>query len=408
MKNALNTPQANGITRRDGLMLSLLGSALTLAGCGGGGGGADSGGVASVSSGGTGSFSSGPITGFGSIIVGGIRFDDSTASAIVDIDDDNKDLRNQLKLGMLVRVKGKAKNGSRADADSIEVRSELLGPIDSINASASPNTLVVLGQTVLITATTVFDEGLSFPALLVNDIVEVHGFVDAATNRLTATRVERKDATKVKAFKLQGLVKGLGTATQTLQIGSLGISFASSVNTPASLVLANDLLVRVRLATTPATGTRTALKIQIVKAEVEDRDEVEIEGTITVFGSGGKFSVNAQPVDASKASIPAGLKLGDRVEVEGSLVNGVLLAKSVKLDDEKDTLKFELHGTLASLNLTLKTFVLRGVTVDFSGTVDLRDGILATLANIGLKAIQVNGVLSADGTRLKASRISFE
>lgn len=408
MKNALNTPVADGITRRDGLMLTLLGSALTLAGCGGGG--SDS--SAGVSSGGTGSFSAGPITGFGSIIVGAVRFDDSTASSILDIDDDNTDLRGKLKLGMMVRVKGKPKNGDRADADSIEVRSELLGPIDSINTSATPNTLVVLGQTVQISASTVFEDGLAgLPALSPGNIVEVHGFVDPVTHRLTATRIERKLLVNVKAFKLQGTVKALvNTSTvKTFQIGPLTISFAAPVNIPASLVLANDMLVRVRLATTPATGTRTALKIRAVELEDEhkNRDEAEVEGTITAFTSSSKFSVNGLPVDASGASVPTGLKLGDRVEVEGRLVNGVLVAKKVKLEDENDQLKFELHGIIGSLNTSGKTFVLRGVTIDFSGSVVFLKGTLSALETG--RSVEVKGVASTPGTNtIKATRISFE
>ena len=74
MKNSYSTPLVDGIGRREALGFTLLCGALGLAGCGGG-----SGSVAGVNSGGTGSFSIGPITGFGSIIVGAIRFDESKA-----------------------------------------------------------------------------------------------------------------------------------------------------------------------------------------------------------------------------------------------------------------------------------------------------------------------------------------
>jgi hypothetical protein len=73
--------ESAGFTRREGL-LALIGGVAALSGCGGGGGDVGVGtgtGVASVGSGGTGSFSSGAITGFGSIIVNGVRFDDSQA-----------------------------------------------------------------------------------------------------------------------------------------------------------------------------------------------------------------------------------------------------------------------------------------------------------------------------------------
>jgi Domain of unknown function (DUF5666) len=389
-----------GVTRRDGL-LTMLGGAMALAGCGGGG---DSGSSAGLTSGGTGSFSSGSISGFGSIIVGAVRFDDSKASSILDIDDDNKDLRGQLQLGMVVRVKGKPKNGNNADAETIEVRSELLGPIESIDTTAK--SIVVLGQTALITATTFFEDGLTgLGALAVGNIVEVHGFVDPLTNKLTATRIERKVLANVKAFKLQGTISAFDATAKTFKIGTLTISFAAPANVPTSPALANGLLVRVRLEPTLTGGTRKALKVRAVEVEAENRDEAEVEGTITAFTSSSKFSVNGLPVDASGATVPAGLKLGDRVEVEGKLVAGVLVAKKVALDDEKDPLRFELHGTVATLNTTTKTFVVRGVTVDYSAA-EFRNGTLTVLLN-GAR-VEVKGVASTDGTKVKATRISFE
>jgi hypothetical protein len=401
MKKLSKTPLIEGldrIDRRDALLFTALASALALTGCGGGSDGGST--VAGVTSGGTGSFATGSITGFGSIIVGAIRFDDSKASSILDIDDDSTDLRGQLKLGMVVRVKGKPKIGASADAETIEVRSELLGPVSRVDAT----TLCVLGQTVKVTATTFLGDGLAgIASLAPNDMVEVHGFVDAVNNAITATRIERKTPASVKAFKLQGHVRAL-TAT-TFQIGDLVISFVAAIDVPAGLVLANGLLVRVRLEPAPGVGTRKALKIRAVELEVQDRDEAEVEGTITAFTSSSKFSVNGLPVDAGGATVPAGLKLGDRVEVEGKLVGGVLVAKKVALDDEKDPLKFELHGTVATLNTTARTLVVRGVTVDYRAA-EFRNGTVTGLVN-GAR-VEVKGVVSSDGTKVEARQISFE
>ena len=198
--------------------------------------------------------------------------------------------------------------------------------------------------------------------------------------------------------RLQGSVRAL-TAT-TFQIGDLVISFASVV--PTSLTLANGLLVRLRLEPTLGTGVRKALKIRAVELELQDRDEAEVEGTITAFTSSSQFSVNGLPVNASGAAVPTGLKPGDRVEVEGKLVKGVLIAKKVELEDESDPLKFELHGTVSSLTAT--TFVVRGVTVDFS-TAQFSNG---TAANLRDARVEVKGVVAAGGTQLRATRIAFE
>ena len=378
---------------------------MALAGCGGGGGG---GSMATVGGGGTGSFSSGPISGMGSIIVNGVRFDDSMAKVLDD--DGTLHSRNDLKLGMMVRVKGKA-NSRKPDntdsADEISFGSELLGPIDSIDTAAK--TLVVLGQTVQISASTIFEDGLTLSALKLNDIVEVHGFVDPdpATHSLLATRIERKDLANVKAFKLQGKISNL--TTTTFQIGGLTISFAPPVDMPASLTL--GLLVRVRMATTPTTGTRTAIKVSAVEVEVKDRDEAEVEGMITDFTSSAKFSVNGQPVDASGATVPAGLKLGSRVEVEGSLVNGVLVAKKVQLKNEDEKREFELHGIVSNKTSTSLTFTLTssgGIVAKVTFTIGVRfdNGLTAATLRDGVK-LEVKGVALPDGT-IQATRISRE
>ena len=382
-------------------MLTVLGSAMLMAGCGGGGGG----GTTPVG-GATGSSATGAITGFGSIIVGGVRFDDSAASIQ---DDDGAGLnRGDLKLGMVVRIKGgkKTDDGSsiRVNADSIEVHSELQGPVDS--KAADSKSIIVLGQTVKISATTFFEDGLSLATLAVGAVVEVHGFVDPVNNNLTATRIESKPNAKV--FKLQGTVSELNTAAKTFKLGTLTISYLTAV-VPSSLTLANGSVVRVRLAPTPLTGTRTALKVQKFEIEKEDRNEAEVEGIITAFTSTSLFSVNGLSVDASTATFEGGktgVVLGARVEVEGSIVNGVLVAKKVELEDGADAARFELHGTPLSLNTVAKTFVLRGVTVNY-GTATFANGATDTSLSIVNVRIEVKGVRSADNI-IVATRISIE
>jgi hypothetical protein len=402
---------AVGFTRRDGL-IALIGGIAALSGCGGGGGSSGFIGIASVGSGGTGSFSSGAITGFGSIIVNGVRFDESKAT----ITDDDGLLHNagDLKLGMVVSIAGSAvvadTTGSSATASTITFGSELRGPIDSIGSQS----LVVLGQTVKIGANTVFDSAIAGgPAgLSVGQIIEVHGFVDPAANTILATRIERAANTTV--FKLQGVVQALNTSTKTFTIGALSISY-SGIATTDLPVLANGLLVRVRLAATPATGTRTATTIRAVARQVENHDEADLEGTVTAFTSTSTFSVDGVAVDAGKATFPngtAGLTLGARVEVEGSLVNGVVAATTVKVENEADVehQDFELHGTVSNLNTTNQTFVIRGVTVSFAGPVKFDKGDASTLAAVnGTSAIvEVTGTNNAATNSVTATRINFE
>src|SRR5690606_42030707 len=89
------------LTRR--AMLGTL-AAAGLAACGGGGDGIDSGGTGGAPP--QQSFTTGSISGFGSIIVNGVRFDD-TQAAIVD-DEGRPRARSELALGMVVDIEAGA------------------------------------------------------------------------------------------------------------------------------------------------------------------------------------------------------------------------------------------------------------------------------------------------------------
>ena len=151
------TPPISGISRREG-MLSLLGSALALAGCGGGGAGGGLGAAgAPVAS--AGAVTVGQITGFGSIILNGngIRIDDSSARFS---DDDDNDMRGKLRIGMQVEVVTSTSAAGVVTAQSITTRGELQGRVEG-TPDAATKTFVVLGQTVKVVAGTVFDSSLS-------------------------------------------------------------------------------------------------------------------------------------------------------------------------------------------------------------------------------------------------------
>ena len=380
-----------------------IGASALLVACGGGG---DAGAPDATAQATT--YTQGVISGFGSVIVGGVRFDDSSAS--VDDDDGNSRSRSELKLGMMVEVDGGNVNRSAATAMALRIRlgSEIVGPVGTIDTTAS--TVKVLGQTVLVTTSTIFDDSLAggLSALVAGAVVEVHGILDIANARIVATRIEPK-ATPL-AFKLRGVIKALDTTTKTFKINDEVISYVGlpSGNVPPGLT--NGQVVRVLLQTTQvggvwvATGLRGGLRLP------EARREAHVEGVITVFTSDTNFELNGLKVDATNASFSdgrTGIVLGARVEVEGAVVNGVLVASKVEIEDRRDRgmRQLELHGELGNLNTTDKTFALRGVTVWYGGTVEYRDGSVATLANG--KRVEVKGVLSTDRTRLEAQRIEF-
>ncbi len=353
----------------------------------------------------------GPITGLGSIIVNGVRYDDSQAR--VERDDDNSvQSSNQLKLGMMVELQSSRPDDStnRASASVIRFGSEIVGPIASVNAAAS--TLVVLGQTIEIKSNTVFDDSLTggFAGLTSGQVVEIHALLDGTTGNYVATRIEDKVGATV--FRLRGLVSNLDTTAKTFSIGSAVISYANVAAADVPSNLANGNRVRVQLQTTQVNGQWVATAVRSGVKRVADFNDAKVRGLVSAFTSPQSFEVNGLKVDASAATFEpnaAAVVLGARVEVKGKMVNGVLVATKVELEGEGNRRAWretELHGAVSALDTTAKTFLVREVKVDYSAVTEWKDGTAADLANG--KSVEVKGEWSADRLTLKASKVEFE
>src|SRR5262249_53243498 len=297
-------------------------------------------------------FTEGTITGFGSIIVNGIHFDESTAQ-VMDDDDAAHDA-NELKLGMTVQVvsSGIDRRSMSAKASRVRFGAAIVGPVSAISAASTPKTLTVLDQIVEISATTVFDDlPNGFASIKINDVLEIHAFLDTTTGHYLAKRIEPEPGATV--FKLRGIVADLNAGAKTFKIGGALIDFSGLATADLPPNFANGLKVRVRLNTVKnASGAWVAIAIRAEQREMEDKDEAEVEGIIPPFPSRASSSVKGLPVNASTAAFPdgtAGIVLGARVEVEGAIVNGVLVASKVELEDDKNE-DNELNGTISALN----------------------------------------------------------
>lgn len=362
-----------------------------------------------VGSGGTGGFASGPISGFGSVIVNGVRFDDTVAT-VVD-GEGNTRTRDDLRLGMTVEIDSGAitvaLGGQAASANRIEFDSALRGPVTQVDKGN--NSFKLLGQGVQVDATTVFDERLTngLNGLTTGRMLEVYAVFDPATERYRATRVE--PASSSASLLLRGPMAQLDTTAKTLRIGATTFGYGSASGVPADL--AAGQFVRLRLVV-DGTARWRVTAFGAAPRSLPDADEAKLEGLISAFTSATSFSINGRPVDATAASFPdgrSGLKLGVRVEVEGSLRNGVLLAKKVEIrtdDDERDE-GFELEGSITSITADLSSFVLRGQTVSTQRAGLIYSGGKASDLKVGAK-VHVKGVLSADGQRIEATRIEFD
>jgi hypothetical protein len=374
--------------------------ALLVAACGGG-----------VETGGTGptgsAYIEGPITGFGSIIVGGVRFDDSSAS----VDDADGRGRDALRLGTRVEVEsgpiGTDGSGVRsATARRVRVASDLLGPVTRVDAAAA--LIEVLGQNVRFTPATVIDGAAGgAAALAVGDFVEVHGFVrpGAVIDDYVATRIEKRSAAPL-SFRVRGLVRDL--AGSTLRVGSQLFDLGATAP-PAGLV--NGAFVRLTVGTQQVAGRWPATTLVIESRRVEDRDEAEVEGLITALTSVTRFAVNGIEIDAAAANFvdgTGGVVLGARVKVRGrSNAGGVLVAESVDLRSDDDSFNdgIDLRDALTDLDRAARSFRVRGIAVNWDDATRFDGGRAGDLDNGD--RVRVRGRLSADRTRVVAERIEF-
>jgi hypothetical protein len=358
-----------------------------LTACGGGGGGAEPGSTSSTPAPTPAADAAKPlsvtgtVTGFGSIIIDGKKYDDSIATITVDNGSSQASALplSDLKLGMTVEAK--------VDGDKltqVTVRAAMFGPIERLDNTAK--TLSIFGQTVKIVtdgaSPTLFEGVASLSSLAVNDRVEVHGTLDA--NRVVvATRIERKPQNVQESVRLGGSVVGLDTVNKTFRLNALTVDYANATVTPTGQALADGLeVVAFGSAPTASTGRFTAQTVRVRAAD--EGAPLIVGGRVGSFASMADFAVAGQRVNASSATIEGGAAAdvanGQPVAVEGKVASGVLKADKLRLlkssIDVLASLKGEVSGFVSAGN-----FKLRGAVVDASSATyvsgareDLGDG----------------------------------
>ena len=237
----------------------------------------------------------GPITTFGSIVVNGVRYETNSATFLLDGVAGTQD---DLKVGQIVSVKGTINDdGTTGTADEVTFDDSVKGPVESVDLALKR--LVVLGQTVLVSLDTSFDDSFS-PASLegvaVGQIVEVSGQFNANGN-IVATRIEPKPAGTM--FEVHGTVTGLDTMAQTFSLNALVVDYSSATldNFVGGQIAEGDFVEAKGMAL-GAAGELLATKVELesLLPDTADGDRVEIEGFITRFVSAQDFDVAGVPV----------------------------------------------------------------------------------------------------------------
>ena len=367
------------------------------------------------------SVSSGTITAFGSVFVNGHEF--STANATV-VDDDSGTTTNAttgLEVGEVVDV---IPAGDSTDANPVaselHIHPLVRGYVDASDTTAATGT--VMGQTVQVTATTLFSDhracvtDTTSPCPAISDqsglsattgtgtsavpgsYVTVNGYLYAGDStsgsaNIVATLISVADAPTsthaMVAFKAEGVVTA--TSAGTITIGGLDIDLTSAgciargLQSDCASVFKTGDVVSTYAATAPdlpatkftATGARLSAKIPASVADLG----VEIGGVVSsVTTSPAGFVVRGVNIDAT--SLPAGTTLpaaGDIVKVEGTVsADGkTIIATSVKVLHAAASAYYEFVGdetnVVAGTDANTYSLSLLGQDITVNDTTVLAD-----------------------------------
>ncbi|MFQ6006573.1 MAG: DUF5666 domain-containing protein [Woeseia sp.] len=356
---------------------AVLSIAAIVAACGGGGYSGTQDPIAGIDAGGapTRFIAIGPISGFGSIIVNGVRYDTSQAQIFVD---GAAGTEADLTVGQIVAVSGSISGNSRT-ADRVEFDENVEGPIESIDLAN--NSMVVLGQTVIVTAATSFDDGISpdsLQGLVPGDVVEISGNLDSNGNIL-ASRIQRKAPGGL--FEVTGIVSSHNGASATFMINDLLVDYGSAVLLDfGSGQPADGDLVEAEGSQLGASGELIASKVEFKGNDFDDRidndTEIEIEGLITRFVSSTDFDVADFAVTTNSQTEYGGgtvadLGLNVRIEVHGRRDSqGRILAREIEFEDVGD---IEIHAIVDSVDAANSRLIMLSIVVELSSDTRMED-----------------------------------
>ncbi len=369
---------------------------LMVAGCGSGGGGVFS--LADVGSGGTGI---GVITGFGSLIVDGVRRNGSTATYSSEADQGSAIA--MAPTGAMLGHSVEYSYGGSGDLMSVLVSPELVGTVTAVG----PTSVTVLGTTVDFNSDATMGPATSLvgyaslPDIQVGDRIEAHGLLktDAlAKVYLQATLIVRKPP--ATGVRLTGYVAQYAAAAGTFTLGSNVVTLGSATIVPAGTALSDGLLVTVWSNADPIGNAVTANTVRIKWPAGTSRN-VAISGAISSYTSAANFRIRNMIVDASTAVVaPGGASLaeGRYVVVVGSfdVKTNTLTATGVTVFTPAAPTTVELRGTVANFASTA-SFTVRGVVVD-AGAATVTGASASQLANgvfVDVRGVVANNVVRA-------------
>ena len=327
------------------LLALLMATAGLLSACGGSGG-------SSALTPNAATLSSGTISGLGSVIVNGVRYE-TVGSQVLDADDGSTAITTPLRIGMTVSVEqyGTDSVTLRPIAGKIWVQSGIKGV-----ANYTGSTLTVAGMPVTTdTATILLDTtgAVTNLATLNNQSVEVYGLPQADGSFL-ATLVEAE--TGLVNVQVVGTVQSMDTTAKTLVLGTtaapITVNYAS-ITPPIGLATGSVIVMKTATSATANTYAASSMQIRSATASTytsyassyigttgvhNERNELYgavSDKALTYSGAtvtGCTLKIQGIQVQASSAALCTSIANGTYVEAKGTLNNGALTATKIEFE----------------------------------------------------------------------------
>jgi len=338
-----------------------------------------------MAGGGTGGTGVGPVTGFGSVIVNGVHYDDGAIDNTSFFDDHGRN-KSGLTAGMMVAIFGSI-NGANGTADNITVLRHVDGPMDDNGVDLATSRLKVMGQDIVVDASTVFDNiitsladlrilqgaNLKHPELEVHGSADNNGVIHASfIHKWADDRVAGRDV------QVRGTLAGPPTAT-TFVVGRKTVDF-TGVPLPAGVVAGSFVEVKGSLRVSDNVLLATSVKLEDATGGQPSGSRAEVEGYVNrvltpnasfeMIGPNGIQTVTwTTGTTAFTGGTGADIRAGVKVEVEGTRkVGGALAATKIEIR-RASNIKFET----TVINPQPSTLTLFGKTVTVNALTQYKD-----------------------------------
>lgn len=285
-----------------------------------------------VGTGGTGlrsAYVQGAVAPGGGIVVVGTRF--NAAHATITVNGKSGLKAQAVKAGVVAQIAGAITlDGTRGVANTVNVSRVLLGRLSFVGTGGTG--LKAAGLYLVPQADAVLVGFHATTDLAVGDTVDVYGYVDVSSLTVQATRLERVAA--VAETELRGPITSVSASTLVVDGVSIDCTRATLSGFDGEPQVGDNVVVK---GSVSANGLVASSVTATNGSEPPDGSEAEVEGSVLSIVSPGVFYVGSVAVDATRATVNGGtladIVVGSHVQVHGAIVDGVLVADSVEIDD---------------------------------------------------------------------------